>query len=379
MQIRSPAALAYFALLLLSLAASVINLIFIGIEGNPPVIVTCAIAVLLLIHPSMIDLTSLERRTLMFFALVMSVTGLVSYNPWYGLSFAITGIAFGAVMLSAYVIARFLIFHRLAYAFSLAGFLAILVPSIYWLAIVREGLLNNLFINGSQNYVTSWLIITSLAMFASRLAAGGRPPLWAMAITFVISLSQYTRASVVVSFLALVAAAYMELGMKRTLILMFFAMLAAIPFGDQIISATTETVEGTKFGRRGLDTPRWDMWMSYLQILSFPSILLGADTDVVPVIADFSGNPHNSVIRFHAFFGIIPLIGALWVLARAAVVSRGIRFIPVFLILVRGFTDTMLVGTVLDAFLMIALVVAFTPAPQPRRERNTRMQYQFAS
>lgn len=361
MEKRTTAISAYFLMLLVSLAASVVNLVFIGLEGNPPVIITCLIAALLLAHPSMVDFTSNERRNFILFGLAMSVTGLVSYNRWYGLSFSFTPVAFGVVMLSAYPIARFLIRYRLAYAFSLAGFLAILVPSIYLLYINKGEVLSDLFINGSQNYVTSWLIITSLSMFAARIAEGGKPPLWALAITFFISLSQYTRASVVVSFLGLVAAMYIQMGTKRTLAVVFLAILASIPFESTIIAILRGTVEGTKFGRSGLDTPRWEMWSAYMESLSFPSILLGTETDIIPIISDFSGNPHNSVIRFHAFFGLVPFIGAMWVLARAAKISHGLRFVPAALIIIRAFSDTMLVGTVLDTFFMIALIAALAP------------------
>lgn len=358
---RSTATTVYFLMLLVTLAASVVNLLLIGIEGNPVVALTCVVALLLVIHPNLMHFSRTEMSALLFLAIGLGVIGAVSYNRWLGLTFTPTGAAFALVMLSGYIIARFLLQYRLAYAFSAVGFLVILAPTIYLLA-TSVSRLNDLFVNGSENYVTSWLIVTSLAMCAARMAEGKPPPLWPVIVTFLISVSQYTRASILVSFLAVVATIYVRLGFKWALVFALTGLVAAIPFGGQIAAAITEAVEATKFGRRGFDTPRWEMWASYLDHLTFASALLGTDTDAIPVISDYGGNPHNSFIRFHAFYGIVPLLIGLWIVGRATIMSKGYIFFPVTLILLRAFSDAMLIGTVLDTFLMIALVAALLSA-----------------
>ncbi len=364
MRTRSTAAVVYFVLLLVAFSASVVNLLFVGIEGNPVVLLTCVIALMLLVHPRLLRLSHSETSGLIFLAIATSIIGAVSYNQWTGLTFTPSGSAVAFVMLSGYVIARFLLRYRLAYTFSAVGFLVILVPALFLLA-TEAHRVGDLFVKGSQNYVTSWLIITSLAMSASRMAEGDKPPLWPAILAFLISVSLYTRSSIIVSFLALLATIYIRLGIKWAIAFAFAMFIAAIPFGEQIGAAIREAIEGTKFGRRGLETPRWEMWSSYMDHMSFGSILLGTNTDYIPVISDFGGNAHNSVIRFHAFFGIIPLVAGLYVLTRAAIKSRRLIFFPVALILVRSFSDEILVGTVLDVFLMIALVAALQPATMP--------------
>jgi len=347
---------AMLALILACLGASIVNLLFIGIPGNPFVVLTCAVAAILLLgHGRLLTLSSSEYTALFGSALVLTLFGAADYDAMTGLSFNINAVAAGLVLLSAYVIARYLLARRLAYPVAVVGFLVILIPSSYIVAL-GSGKLNELIVYGSENFATSWLIITSLSMCAVRMAENKPPPLWPLALTFLIALTQYTRGSILVSFMSLLGVAYIRLGLKWTIALAGAGVIASIPFGGEIIRAIEEAITQTKFGRWGLDSPRWIMWQSYLDYQTLGSFLLGTDTDFVPIIKDFNGNPHSSFIRFHAYFGIVPFAAALALLLRAAILSRSHIILLVAFMLLRAASDILLVGTVLDLFFMMAFV-----------------------
>lgn len=363
-----------FVLMLASLAISVVNLTYLNIAGNPFVVLNCGIAFLILIVGNQIGITitPTERKILIISLLTLPILGGFSYNQWYGLSFDLNAIAAALVLLAAYIIARFLHQSGWAYMFALVGFVVFAVPSTF--IAFTGGLLREIVESGSENYMTSWLIITSLAMCSARIAEGKPPPIWPVALTFLIALTQYTRASIVVSFISLVGILYIRLGWKLTAVLTLAALLALIPFYETLFYRVVDVVEGTKFGQRGLDSPRWEMWMAYIDYQTLGSFLLGTNTDYVPVISEFGGNPHSTFVRFHAYFGILPFVAYLAIIFRKALVAHHYLLIPLGLILVRAATDILFIGTVLDVFFMIALVpVLMTSAPVRKVKRQRRI------
>lgn len=54
----------------------------------------------------------------------------------------------------------------------------------------------------------------------------------------------------------------------------------------------------------GLDTPRWELWRIYGQNIDLVNLFVGVDVTKLPMYPEFSGNPHNSFIKFHSRVGI---------------------------------------------------------------------------
>lgn len=361
---------AIFALTCVALAASLANLFFIGINGNPLVLLTCIVALVILIQPGAIDLSVKELFWLILTGSALCLFGLLDHNHFVGFNYNVNAVGAALVILSAYIIARHLHRSGMAYTFAQVGFCVVLAPAIYQIIASSSGRLADLFTYSSENFVTSWLIITSLAMCATRIAQGKAPPIWPVAITFVVALSQYTRGSIAVAFIALIAVLYVRLGPKKALLIAAAMLVSAIPFGGLIADAFWEAIGTTKFGARGLETPRWAMWESYIDYQTWGSFLLGADTEVIPLISDYGGNPHNTFIRFHAYYGIIPLIAFIVVLLRKSPQAPMLAAF-VGIILLRAGSDSLLAGTVLDVFFMIA-AVPLLMATKPKVVRVVR-------
>ncbi|TDX32162.1 hypothetical protein DFO67_102111 [Modicisalibacter xianhensis] len=297
-----------------------------------------------------------EASFLAFFLILLLATGAFVYTP-SGVSLSTGGIAASLVIVSAYLMARALISHNLAYHFSAAAFWVVAVP-VLWI-IVKEQTplaLRQFFVSSSENAVSAWLIFTSAAMAVVKYNDKREYSFIPLLISFIVAYFLYTRASIVVAFLSIALMAYARFGLARSIL---FTLIIGGIVGSVGMGIYLDALEQTKFGTRGFDSPRWVIWLSYLRDLTGVSLIIGNEVSHIPEIHAFSDNPHSSLIRFHSFFGIIPLfigICFIFILLKRA---RIFFFFMFFIILLRASTDTLLFGLFYDIFLMITLVIAF--------------------
>lgn len=66
--------------------------------------------------------------------------------------------------------------------------------------------------------------------------------------------------------------------------------------------------EASSFAEHGMESARYEIWSSYIENLSLKSLIFGVDTEIIPILRDYGGNPHNSFFNFHRRMGLIPLI-----------------------------------------------------------------------
>lgn len=122
----------------------------------------------------------------------------------------------------------------------------------------------------------------------------------------ILSFFLFGRTSLIVSALLVVLVFFYKFKNNRIIQILALALLALgvyylfINFGDKL---TTETNLG-----EGLDTPRWELWRIYWQHINFVNLFTGVDVTTLPMYDQFSGNPHNSFIKFHSRAGIGSII-----------------------------------------------------------------------
>lgn len=75
-----------------------------------------------------------------------------------------------------------------------------------------------------------------------------------------------------------------------------FCSLLFSKFGSGLISETNLD--------SGLDTPRWKLWAIYWENIDFVNLFTGVDVTKLEMYDQYSGNPHNSFIKFHSRVGI---------------------------------------------------------------------------
>ena len=129
-----------------------------------------------------------------------------------------------------------------------------------------------------------------------------RLPLVFPVLALIISFFLFGRTSLIVSTLLVLLVFFYKFKNNRVVQFFAIALLGVgcyyllINFGDKL---TTETNLGA-----GLDTPRWQLWHIYLEHINFLNFFTGIDVTTLPMYNQFSGNPHNSFIKFHSRAGI---------------------------------------------------------------------------
>lgn len=68
----------------------------------------------------------------------------------------------------------------------------------------------------------------------------------------------------------------------------------------------------SSFSDKGLESSRFAIWSAYLDNIDIMNVLIGVNTSKVPIIAAYSGNPHNSFIFYHMSAGLFGVIGFLY-------------------------------------------------------------------
>ena len=109
---------------------------------------------------------------------------------------------------------------------------------------------------------------------------------------------------------------------------------------------------------RGTETVREDIWADYFRNLDPISLLFGLDTQNLPIIKHFEGNPHNSFLSMHRRMGLLGLGTLMYYIFYAfrKLISR--KMYPylflLFVLLVRMFFDGML--TTAEDFFILTLI-----------------------
>ena len=57
-----------------------------------------------------------------------------------------------------------------------------------------------------------------------------------------------------------------------------------------------------------MESSRFHIWASYFNHLSLETTFWGPETNDIPIVRDYSGNPHNSFLNLHRRIGLIPLV-----------------------------------------------------------------------
>ncbi len=179
------------------------------------------------------------------------------------------------------------------------------------------------------------------------------PPLIGLILTFFL----FGRTSIIVSALLLLIVFFYKfksntkiLGIA-TILFLGICYYLWLKFGSILITETNFA--------KGTDTPRWKLWSIYFENLNFTNLFTGIDVSKLPMYDQFSGNPHNSFIKFHSRTGLgaIALIVLYFVSAFQYIRVKQFYILSLLLLLtLRAFFDgDILVGN----FDFIFFIVTF--------------------
>ncbi len=223
--------------------------------------------------------------------------------------------------------------------------------------------------SGSVNLVSGILLFLQLAHCAATVQRTGRAPLLLPFVSMVLSFPMKGRSGIALLSVLFLYCVFQRWSLNRGgrrlgLAIGTFGVAAVLTYQLQsvllAVFQTTRLIHG--FGDESRSTIREE----YLASLSLWEVVAGGRYTASPAILNLLGNPHNSFIRAHYFFGLPFLVClALLVVTAGAIALRdgGGRWFVFGLLLLfaaRAFVDAMAFPGLLDFifFYLFFLVIA---------------------
>lgn len=257
-------------------------------------------------------------------------------------------------------------------------YLILLITQYVFLSIILFGLfyyfddpdpLGSIIPWASRNGITSVLIVVQLTFSLVFFFYKRRLPLISSLLVVIICWYGLGRGSIVVSLLLLLFGIYFNVFSSKSLVLKFFvfACLLCVSYiiydgKMEIIDVIYENIQRTQFGQGITDDARAGINREYLSGLDFFTFLGGASYDDTIIEKYYGGNPHNSFIRLHSFYGFFGIVFLAFVIIIVAFIRRSITqklvtMVILVLILFRAVTEPILFPTALDLFFSIIVLV----------------------
>lgn len=224
----------------------------------------------------------------------------------------------------------------------------------------------------SQNGLPSYLIVLLVAYLIAAYADTGKLPIFPSVVTLAIALIGLGRGSIIVAFSIIcfsVLVNFLSGNNKNRRAIFIFSFLILLPFLVFVFSTEIERIYeeiyySTRLSQGFLDEHRGRMLSDYVQKLDGSAWLLGAPYYGTSILTNYGGNPHNSFIRLHSFYGIFGFLILLAPLSFAVLANKKKKdkFIVlslIFFVLIRAATEPIFFPSALDFFYLIYFVIFF--------------------
>jgi len=264
------------------------------------------------------------------------------------------------------------------------------LDAVYWIAVfgIAFGLilhweaaepLGELIPGSSTNGLPSYLIVLQAGLSISVFLEKKRLPILSALATLVVAVFGLGRGSIVVALLIIFFSIIINIFSvkKESGKNIFSGFYVGLTCLSVVLGAAgyigyygliDEWIEGSKFSAGVLDPHRGEMLKDYLDKLEFWSLLFGTDYSGTSINTNYGGNPHNSYIRLHSYYGVFPLL--LVFLSPLAVflsnklfVFKFVVFIFILFVLIRAVSEPILFPTLLDFFYAFYFFVFWRHAP----------------
>lgn len=275
-----------------------------------------------------------------------------------------------------------------AYKFSRGSLDGILMAlrSAYWIffLLLCYGLiihwgdpepLGAIFPWASTNGFPSYLIVLQIAYSLTYFLKCSRLPLLSSFMTVVIAVVGLGRGSMIVGVAILFVSLFINLMVvkskndRSTALRIFYIssgplMYFAIFNFENITDTLNIWVEGSKFAGGVLDEHRARMLFDYINKLDALQFLFGASYSNTSIDQIYGGNPHNSYIRVHSFYGLFGLLVVLFpfvavALSRRDISQRVVFILLIALALIRASSEPIFFPSTLDFFYVIYFLLFF--------------------
>lgn len=266
--------------------------------------------------------------------------------------------------------------------------------NLYWLFVfgIFVGLALNwenseplgaIFPGSSTNGIPSYLIVVQIAFSIAYYLKNCRLPLLSSTVTFVVAIFGIGRGSIIVAALILLFSIFINATSSRLInerkIIFILTGILSLFFGlflynnyYELIASVQLLIEGSKFSAGVLDEHRVRMVADYLNKIDGFSLIFGTNYNDTSIVENYGGNPHNSFIRVHSFYGIAGLFYVAIPLFLISISNRRrdqkyITFFLILLTLIRATTEPIFFPSPLDFFYFSYFFIFFNFANRRKR------------
>ena len=232
-----------------------------------------------------------------------------------------------------------------------------------------EGLIHGTSTNGIPSYLIVVQVAYSLIFFLKH----ERLPILSSITTFVVAVFGLGRGSIVVGGLILLFSIFMNAVLSKNnqrFFVYFGGLVSLLSFlyfyinSEEMLSMVQELLSRSKFSGGLLDEHRGLMIKDYINKIDTWSFIFGTDYSDTSIEKYYGGNPHNSYIRAHSFYGlgaliciIIPIILVLG--SSRFHIDKIIAIILLFFALLRATTEPIFFPSALDFFYFFYFLAFF--------------------
>lgn len=246
---------------------------------------------------------------------------------------------------------------------------------LYFVAYARWELVDpfeGLIPGTSTNGLPAYLIVVSVAYSIAIYLRYGRLPVVSGVAVLGIAMIGLGRSSMIISALILLfyflanALIINERKMSGLAYLVFVAFVVVILglYSGVTFDVVEDAIQQSKFSAGVVDEHRAIMIDDYINKIDAWSLLFGTDYSGTSIVQSYGGNPHNSFIRLHSFYGIVGLFVILspvyfLIASRYPFKSKFIVLVLISLVLIRSGTEPILFPTPLDLFYWLYFFMFF--------------------
>jgi hypothetical protein len=171
----------------------------------------------------------------------------------------------------------------------------------------------------STNGIPSYLIVVQIALSLAYYLNHDRLPIFSTICTLIVAVYGLGRGSMIVGLLLFFLSVFVNIYIaksdvyryqtKKTVVIIMIAVAILIMLNyDEVIFSLDLWIEGSKFSGGVLDEHRGKIITDYLGKIEGSELLFGTSYENTSITQNYGGNPHNSYIRIHSFYGILGLI-----------------------------------------------------------------------
>lgn len=170
--------------------------------------------------------------------------------------------------------------------------------------------MNNYFLNSSRNALVAMGIFYQILYSVNFYRVYGNMPLLSPVLLTALAIIAIGRSGIAISFLIILFSNFIRFYNSKKSLKIFLCIIGVgctVYFYNYLKDLLEILVGATKFSR-GFETERIDLFLSYLNIVDFEMFLIGVNLqDTIP-FCYFGGNPHNSFILGHSFYGLFYIL-----------------------------------------------------------------------